>query len=165
MMRKLLSAGLAFVGLLAVVNLAAADPDPGAPCPDACGEKVCRPKVEKKTVVKRVYDDSCEDYCYPKCPRFSLLGHLFGGGCCEDACGDGCGEGGCAKCGCVRTKKYLVVKQCKHDECVTKCVVEQVAPACAAPCQPCPPPPCYALPPGTVMPAPQGGAAPMPLPK
>src|SRR5262249_36590626 len=140
MMRKLSAAGLAMIGLVAFLQLASAQaPSPAAAppappsCGDCCAEKVCRPTVEKKTVFKRVYDDSGEDRCLPKCSRHSLLGHLFGGGCGDD-CDQGCGgcEGSCGK---VRTRKYLVVKQCKHDECVTKCVVEQVPHApCAAPC-------------------------------
>ena len=170
MMRKLLFAGLALVGLFGVVNLCTADgpmpapapvvvpgPVPGVgcpcPCPEPCGEKVCRPILEKKTVVTRVYDDKCEDFCYPRCGFLGLFG-----GCCGGCDGD-CGPD--HKCGHVHTKKALIVKQRKCDEMVPKCVVETVAPACPAPCaMPCAPHQMM-LPPGPQHP----GVAPMQLPK
>ena len=138
MIRKLFTSGLLIVGLLALVRVAAAQAPAtgyGCPCPDACPEKVCHRVTENKTIAERKYDAVCEDFCYPRCGFFSL----FTGG-----CGD-CADG---KCSCVRTKKYLLVKIRKHDECVSKCVVGYEAPACPAPC----PAPCY--PPTPVMPPP-----------
>jgi hypothetical protein len=110
MMRNLCALGLALTALLGLMQFAAAQ----APCGP---EKVCTPVVETKTVAVRVYDDVCVEYCVPHC---SFL-NLFTGGCADCAAG---------KCGSVHTKKVLVVKIRKHDECVNKCVV---APTCPGP--------------------------------
>jgi hypothetical protein len=92
-----------------------------------CPDKVCQPKVETKSVITRCYDDVCEDFCYPRCAFFSF----FGCGCCG-GCDSGCPDG---KCDRLRTKKILVVKLRKHDECVHTCVPEPIcpAPACGVP--------------------------------
>src|SRR5438309_1299336 len=124
MMRKVYTTGLLIAGLFGLAQLAAAQAPVvgyGVPCPDACPEKVCHRVTENKTISVRKYDDLCEDICYPRCGFFSLFG-----GCCDD-CADG-------KCSAVRTKKYLLVKIRKHDECVSKCVPSVAEPACPAPC-------------------------------
>jgi hypothetical protein len=122
MIRKWLSAGLVLVGFLGFVQVAAADgPLFGRFHGGDCPEKVCQPKVETKSVVTRCYDDVCEDFCYPRCSCFSL----FGGHGCSD-CEGGCPDGKCDK---LRTKKILVVKLRKHDECVHTCVPAPVCPA------------------------------------
>src|SRR5438093_6808537 len=134
---------------------------------DACGrdgccrharcphDGVCVPTTEKKTVEKRCYTDTCEQFCLPKCSLFG--GHGCGGcghdcgdeGACHDgACHDG---GGCQQCEHIRTRKYLIVKIKKEEECVPACKVEHQA--CAAPCD---------APVGTIQPAP---VKPMPAPK
>jgi hypothetical protein len=96
--------------------------------------KVCQPVTETKKVATRVYTNSREDFCLPRC---SFLGGLF----CRSKCDD-CKE---TKCGPVRTKKYLVVKIRTHEECATKCVPKpvcetpiQLAPAAKAPLSPRP---------------------------
>jgi hypothetical protein len=124
MKRKLFSSALAILGLLGLTQVAAAQVPAascGAPCPCPCQEKVCQRITEKKTVETTCYDDVCEDYCYARC---SLMGLLHGGcGSCEDG-----------KCSHLRTKKYLVIRVHKHDECVSKCVPVVVEPSCPAPC-------------------------------
>ena len=99
----LLLAALGIAGLAA-----SARADNPANCDAGC--KVCCPVTEMKKVTKRVYSDTCEDFCLP---RSSFLGGLFHKDCAE------CKE---ASCGKVRTKKYLVVKIRTHEECITKCV-------------------------------------------
>jgi hypothetical protein len=81
--------------------------------------KVCQPVTETKKVSKRVYTSVCEDFCLPK---GSFLAGLIGS--------SDCGECKEAKCGQVRTKKFLVVKIRTTEECVTKCVPK---PACEQP--------------------------------
>jgi hypothetical protein len=130
----LVKASGATVLLLGLAWVAFADGPEAGCCPDGCGEKVCRSVVETKTVTKRVYSEVCEDFCVPRC-----LGCAIWGGDCD---------GNCCK---LQTRKYLVVKQRKHEECVNKCVVEHV----------CPPPTCVAHSPYTspvlgVPPSPQG---------
>ena len=88
--------------------------------------KVCQPTTEMKKVSKRVYSSVREDFCLP---RPSFLGGLIGSDC--EAYKE-------AKCGPVRTKKYLVVKIRTHEECGTKCVPR---PACETPIVTAPPAP------------------------
>ncbi len=86
---------------------------------DGSCHKACHPVTEHKKVSKRVYGDICEDFCLPKC---GLFGCLSGHSHCDEDGGD-CAHG--AKCGHVCTRKYLTVKVREHEECVTKCVVDQ----------------------------------------
>jgi len=58
-----------------------------ARCPH---DGVCVPTKEKKTIEKRVYTDTCEQFCVPKC---SLFGFLGGHGC--GGCGQDCDNGAC----------------------------------------------------------------------
>jgi hypothetical protein len=107
-------------------------------CEAPCLKKVCVPEQAVRTIDKRVYGDTCEDFCVPKC---SLFGGLmkFGGhkhdDCCEGGCShDSCESGSCPSCEHhVRTRKYLVVKIKHEEECYTKCNVgyEPEAPKCA----------------------------------
>ncbi len=121
-----------------------APPVAGAPLPAACAPAACAPEAcetplkkvcvgEKATREKtrRVYGESCEDFCVPKCSLFgglSLFGHKHGD-CADGSCG-GCADGGCTAEGCtscercVRTRKYLVVKVKREEECYNKCHVE-----------------------------------------
>src|SRR5262249_17887832 len=72
--------------------------------------------TETKTVTKRKYTTACEDFCLP-CSILGMLTH---------------------RCDCshVMTRKYMVLKLHKHEECVEKCV--PVVEDCHAPA--CPPP-------------------------
>lgn len=107
---------------------------------------VCVPSTETKKIDKRVYTDTCEQFCLPKCP---LFGGLFGGGGCDSHCENGaCHDGSCHQCEHPRTRKYLVVKIKHEEQCIPACKVEPEG-ACAAPA-------------GTIQPAP---AKPMPAPK
>src|SRR5438552_155536 len=107
-MKILLCSAIMLAGLGLTTGVAQAQNPTPAPCGDAC-EKVCQPVQEMKKVVKRVYSCDYEDFCLPKCRCF---GSLFGKSDCD------CG----VECGRVRTKKFLVVKLPKHEECVTTCV-------------------------------------------
>jgi hypothetical protein len=122
MMRKLSTAALALTGLLGLAGAAAADGPAAGPCPGGCAEKVCRPIVETKIVVKPCYTSICEPFCEVRCSPLGLLA----GGCCG---GDGDAHHQCTH---VKTRKILVVKLKPETQCVNKCVVE-VAPPCAAP--------------------------------
>jgi hypothetical protein len=124
----------------------------GASCCEPCLKKVCVPEQAVRTRDRRVYGDTCEDFCVPKCELLgglSTFGHHKHDDCCDACPAHGCGEGGCAQCSqCIRTRKFLVVKIRHEEECYTKCNVayEQQAPAC------CPAPACDAhvvLPPAT----------------
>jgi hypothetical protein len=135
----------------------------GASCCEPCLKKVCVPEQAVRTIDRRAYGDTCEDFCVPKCPwmpSFSGFGHHKD--CCDACPAQGCGEGGCAQCSqCIRTRKYLVVRIRHEEECYTKCNVayEHQAPAC------CPAPACDApalLPPAT---APMPSAEKLPAPK
>ena len=121
-----------------------------ARCPH---DGVCVPTTETKKIEKRVYSDTCEQFCLPKCPLFGFFGGYGCGGCGHDCDHDGsCHEGGaCHQCEHIRTRKYLVVKIKKEEQCVPACKVEQGAchEACEAPA-------------GTIQPAP---AKPMPATK
>src|SRR5262249_50924345 len=147
-MNRLIAA--AVFGLVAGLTLASAADNPVIVqdcCTDGCCRKVCRPTTETKQVTTRCYDDTCEDFCLPRC---SLIGGLFHHRSC---CGDS--GGGCASCEHhVRTRKFLIVRERTHEECVNKCVVEHEAP-CAAPC--CPASPCVQPAPAPVIipPAPE----------
>lgn len=149
---NLLSWAAAAAALLGMAAIASAADNPAlAPgcCADACCTKVCRPTVETKKVTKRVYDDSCEDFCLPKC---SLFGCLFGH---SSSRGDDCSD--CTKCDHhPRTRKYLLIRTRTHDECEHKCVVVNEA-CCPAPCCPAP-----CIPQAPAAPAPM---APAPMPK
>ena len=101
---------------------------PCEPCPPAT-RKTCVPEPDQKKVTKTVYDCECEDFCLPKCPKFSLHSHKKG---CDKDCG-GCADGACASCEKPRTRKVLIKKFVTHEECGVKCSVQEV-PACA----PCP---------------------------
>src|SRR6266511_3747786 len=87
---------------------------------DTCG-KSCVPSTEKKIVEHREYSSACEQYCTPRCS----LGGMLRGGCgkkpCDpcNACPAACEE--CHKCGKVRTRKVLIVKIRKEEECVNTC--------------------------------------------
>ena len=124
---------------------------------------VCVPTTEIKKIDKRIYSDTCEQFCLPKCPLFGFLGGHGCGGCGHD-CHDGaCHEGGtCHQCEHIRTRKYLVVKIKKEEQCVAACKVEHEA--CAAPAgtvQPMPAQPMPAKP----MPAAKPTAAGQPVPQ
>ena len=123
----------------------------GGCCHDrGCGhEGVCVPITQTKKVEKRCYSDTCEQFCLPKCPLFGLFGGHGCGGCGHDCDHDGsCHEGGaCHQCEHIRTRKYLVVKIKKEEQCVPACKVEHEA--CCAPA-------------GTIQPVP---AKPMPAVK
>jgi hypothetical protein len=168
MMRKLIAATLA--GLLGLAGTAAAQQyPPAAPAPvkapvtlppaamagqgvvvspapcatGCCMEQHCTPITETRTKIKPCYTSVCEPYCNVACVGCSLFGGGFHG-CnsgCDSGCTSGCGED--HKCSKVRTRKILVVKLKRTEECVNKCVVTStpVSPApCAAPCtKPCPP--------------------------
>ncbi len=112
------------LALAALAGVSQADDCP-APCEPGCLKKVCRPTTDVKKIDHRVYDCASEDFCMP---GGSLFGRLFGGHGC-----DACPAGGCERH--VRTKKVLVVKIRKEEQCVNKCVVEyQLAePSCPAP--------------------------------
>ena len=144
MTRKLITLllSLAALGLLGLGQIALAADPPGvveAYCGDACSHKVCRPTVDTRQVPKRVYDDTCEEFCLPKC---SLFGGFFRKGC--------DGDGACGSCEHPHKRKYLIVKIRYHEECVNKCVLEEHCPA---------PPPC-------VLPAPSVPAsATQPMPR
>ena len=129
----------------------------GQACNQACGQGgccrdhgcphggVCVPTTETKKIDKRVYTDTCEQFCVPKC---TLFGCLRGGGCggCENGCENGdCHDGNCHKCEHPRTRKYLVVKVRHEEECVPACKVEQGC--CAAPSSTIQPVPAKAMPP------------------
>ena len=58
-----------------------------ARCPH---DGVCVPTTEKKTIEKRVYTDTCEQFCLPKCPLFGFFGGHGCGGCGHDCQGGGC---------------------------------------------------------------------------
>ena len=145
-MRRLFSAALALAGLIGMSRLAGADELPVvAGCPDACVEKVCRPVVETKTITKPVFTSVCEEVCEPRCWSCGLFGR-------------------CSSCGpdhsCVmHTRKFLVVKLRKHEECVNKCVVDYT-PSCTT-CAPGYAPAPSMVPQMEIKPAPE----PLPLPK
>jgi hypothetical protein len=103
-----------------------------APCCEPPLKKVCVGEQAVRTIDKRVYGESCEDFCVPKCSLFGgmSLGHRHND--CGD-CGGGCAAGGCSEGGCTscehhaRTRKYLVVKIRHEEECYNKCNVEYQA--------------------------------------
>jgi hypothetical protein len=95
-------------------------------CEAACTKKVCVGEKATREKTTRVYGDTCEDFCLPKCSLTGgfKLGHHHDD--CDAGCDQGCDAGGCASCGnCVRTRKYLVVRIKKEEECYTKCHVEE----------------------------------------
>jgi hypothetical protein len=123
-----LSWAAAAVGVLGITAIASAADNPvvASGCgADACCNKICKSVVEQKKVTKRVYDDSCEDFCLPKC---SLFGCFFGHSSCSDDCG---------KCGHVKTSKFLLIRNREHEECVRKCIVVN-EPCCVPTCSPAP---------------------------
>jgi hypothetical protein len=115
--------------LLGLAQLGAADgPVLCDACPPACCKKGCEPRVETKKHAKRVYDDTCEEFCLPKCSLAAFCNGLFSGWKCNH---HDCHHhsAGCADCeSCTRcehrprTRKYLLVKIRHHEECHTKCV-------------------------------------------
>ena len=131
--------------LLAAAQLASAADAPGvvdagcAPvncCPAACcPQKVCQSVPDTKKIVKRVYDDKCDDFCLCR-PRlgggfFNLQEAIAKDRGCDASCG-ACES--CGNCSCPRVKKFLLIRNREHEECGTKCVVvEQACPA-AEPC-------------------------------
>ena len=124
MMRKLFTSALALVALSAMTQMVVADGIPVAGCcQENCLQKVCRPVVVTKTVVKPVYCCVCEDFCVPSCWSCNLF---------RRSCDD-CGP--THSCSNVMTRKILVVKLCKQEKCVNRCEVDYV-PACthSAPC-------------------------------
>ncbi len=92
-------------------------------------KKVCVGEQAVRTIDRRVYGESCEDFCVPKC---SLFGGLPKFGHRHDDCGDGCGacpaggcDGGCASCEHhARVRKYLVVKIRHEEQSYNACHVE-----------------------------------------
>lgn len=105
---------------------------------DTC-KKECVPTVTKKTIEHRKYSSSCESFCIPKC----RLGGCGSKKSCDpcNACPTACDEP-CHKCGKVRTRKVLIVKIRKEEQCVKSCeAVDCPAPSCPAPV--CVPAPCY----------------------
>ena len=100
-------------------------------CYAADGCKVCQPVQRIKKVLKRVYDDKCDDFCVCR-PTF--LGGLFN---LQEAIAKdrGCYEGNC--CGCCKTcgqprvKKFLLIRNREHEECEIKCEIagQERAPA------------------------------------
>jgi hypothetical protein len=105
---------------------------------------VCVPTTETKKIDNRVYTDTCEQFCLPKCSFFGFFGHGGCGGDCENG---SCHDGNCHQCEHPRTRKYLVVKIQKEEQCVPACKVEHEG--CCAPS-------------GTIQPVP---AKPMPAAK
>src|SRR5262249_2964033 len=129
MVRSLMAATLvlAILGLVGLAQTALADD--GKCCAPDCMKKVCVATTEIKKVDKRCFSSTCEDFCVPHC---SMHGHGHKHGCDKD-CGPQCPT--CPKCEHkVRTKKYLVVKVKKEDQCVTKCLVSH-EPKCQRQCQ------------------------------
>jgi hypothetical protein len=116
------------------------------PCPaPVCEEqvhKVCVPTTKTKTVEMTCYRSRCEDFCLPRCScRLTPChrtphcwdGNCDGGKCGCNDCGNNCGGDceGCRNCGKVRTRKFLVIKVRKHEECIPACeVVHECAPTC-----------------------------------
>jgi hypothetical protein len=97
-----------------------------APACEPCLKKVCVGEQATREKVSRVYGEACEDFCVPKCSLTGglSLGHKHGG-CDDGCCGGGCSDEGCTSCEHhVRTKKFLVVKLKKEQECYNKCHVE-----------------------------------------
>ncbi|MFL5342332.1 MAG: hypothetical protein ACJ8F7_19465, partial [Gemmataceae bacterium] len=99
------------------------------PAPASCEaplKKVCVGEKATRTVEKRVYNETCEDFCQPKCSLFGGFGGFLKGHKHAD-CGD-CADGGCQTCTkcehCVRTRKFLVIHFPKEEECYNKCHVE-----------------------------------------
>ena len=103
---------------------------PAACCAAPCEEhlkKVCVGETATRPKTTRVYGESCEDFCTPKC---SFFGGLLGGhghkdcGCADGGCG-GCSDGHCTDCEHhARVRKYLVVRIKTEEECYNKCHVE-----------------------------------------
>ena len=98
-------------------------------CPTPCCEPVvcekrCVPETSTKKVQKVHYSSKCEEYCLPKCPKWSL----FGSKDCCDTCTDNCGK--------VRTRNVLVkkIRTCEEQE--TKCVVPKCETTIIAPAAP-----------------------------
>jgi len=95
-------------------------------CCAADGCKVCQPVQRMKTVVTRVYDDKCDDFCVCR-PTF--LGGLFN---LQEAIAKDCGyyTGNCdGSCGCSgvcgrpHVKKFLLIRNREHEECERKCEI------------------------------------------
>jgi hypothetical protein len=146
MLRKLLTSAVvaAACGLLGSASIVCAADAPcctgpaavqgcPAPCEQGCPtcaacptcdkhhkhhKKVCIPVDDTKQVVKRTYGQECEDFCLP----CSILGSLLH-----------------RKCDCSKPchRKYLMIKICKRDECVKKCIPVDKEPCCPAPCDGC----------------------------
>ncbi len=95
-------------------------------CPIGCCSKTCHAVVEPKTVTTKVYGEACEEFCLPK---ISCFKHCF------EQC-EPCGTG--PECGKVHTKRCLVIKVRRTEECETKCVVDQCSPATVPAIQPLP---------------------------
>jgi hypothetical protein len=100
---------------------------PAACCAATCEpviKKVCVPYTSVKTVTRRVYGETCEDFCVPKCPLSLGLHKGHGHGDC-DACPTEDCQTECAQCEHkVRQRKYLVVKIKQCQETATSCSVE-----------------------------------------
>lgn len=91
----------------------------------AGGPKVC--VREMKATTRVVYTSVCKEYCLPY--GTCLWDSLFG-------CGD-CDEGGCEKCGPVRTRSVLVKKVVPGPE-VPTCALKDAPCATCAPSLPYP---------------------------
>lgn len=145
MIRKLFSLAAGASLMLAASHFSSAEdacPVVGEACPAECFRKSCCPTVEKKTVVKRVYTDTCEDFCLPRITLAAFCDNLFRGwlpGCqpgCAPGCEPACDGEPCVSCQHLpRIRKILVVKLRKHEECIEKCkVTQEIVPACPKPC-------------------------------
>jgi hypothetical protein len=90
-------------------------------CEAPCLKKVCIPGTATRTNERRVYGETCEDFCLPKCSLGGgLLGHHKEP--CDACPTEGCDGGSCGSCEHhVRTRKYLVVKVKHEEETYTQC--------------------------------------------
>ena len=105
-------------------------------CPKTCIKdtcnKVCVPTEKKKIVEKVIYSSGCEHFCLPNCSGMIGCGKKSCDSC--KSCQTGCNDGTCHKCGKVKTRKYLIIRVERHEECVPACVAVD-APACAPACK------------------------------
>ena len=123
---------LALVGVVSLAPLARAQAPACDACPGDCAS--CQMVTQMKTVIEKKYSSKYVEYCRPTCSWFGLC------------------DCGCKKC----VKKVLILHFRKHEEPEKKCVLQQDAPACAAPApgcaaaMPAPTMPPVAMPPGAI---------------
>ena len=115
-------------------------------CRRPCQEKVCQVVCETENVKKVCWAGECEEFCSPL-PACGSLGSFLGsctdllGGRCRDSdccaeCDSGCESGCCdkcpvpPKCGPVRYRKKLLMKEYKCEVPVYRCVVKYVCSDC-----------------------------------